>query len=232
MRHETIEDYEGVGLYERLDRGPRLDDEFRYGVYQRVGMGASSVPGMDQLLASLLDTEEKSGLVAVKNDKKQYAVQGLELLTFQRTSAPGADPMVGQASYVLGTVGSPWVKQFVLQGFMVMVATATVPSGNVAVMVTSNPETIATYATQQGGFAMVDGPAELAVAATNFKASQQQPPTCPGGQAWAPALNQCVPIPGGVENQAAAAKTGTPNWLILGGVALAVVAVGALVLKS
>jgi hypothetical protein len=41
-----------------------------------------------------------------------------------------------------------------------------------------------------------------------------------------------VPIPGGVENQAAAAKTGTPNWLILGGVALAVVAVGALVLKS
>lgn len=26
-------------------------------------------------------------------------------------------------------------------------------------------------------------------------------PSCPGGQSWAPALNKCVPIPGGVDDQ-------------------------------
>lgn len=235
MRYETIEDYEGVGVYQRTDRGKFVSDEYRLGVYSRTGVGA--VPGMNELLGALLDTEQKSGLVLVRYDKKPYAIQGLELLTFQRSSAPGADPMVGQASYVMGTTGSPWVKQFVAQGFMVMVATASVPGGNVQVMVTSNPETIATYATTQGGYAIVDGPPELAVAAANFVAQQKQASTvCPAGYVLTQkkGVDTCVPIPGGVEDDktAAAASAETPSWLIIGGVAVAVLAVGAIVLKA
>jgi hypothetical protein len=191
---------------------------------------------MNELLAPLLATEEKSGIVLVAYDKKPMAIQALSMLHFQQTSAQGADPVQGQASYVIGSGPSGWVGVFTSQGYMVMVSRASVPTGNVQAMMTKNPQTIANYATEEGGYVIVDGPADLASRAMQIKIAGQTPPACPGGQAWAPAQNACVPIPGGVENGAAkngaaAAATKAPSWLVPVAVAAGVLVVGALVLK-
>jgi hypothetical protein len=251
MKHATIEDYEGVGVYERFGpRGP-ADDAFTYGVYTRLrrgparnlpapdaesaafgvyaSVGQTSLPGEAELLGTLLDTEERSGLVAVKNDKRAYAVQALEVLHFQQTSAQGVDPIVGQASYILGSGSQQWVTSLTSQGWMVMIATASVPSGAIQVIATKDPKTIAYYATAAQGYAMVDGPAELAVAAQNYKLAS----SCPAGTSFDSATGQCKSLAqGGSSTAAAKASAGTPEWVVPVAIGAGVLVVGYLILKK
>ncbi|GAG32528.1 unnamed protein product, partial [marine sediment metagenome] len=213
MREFTKSDFEGVDVYERTDQGPRIDDEFRWGVYHRDGLGA--VPGTEQLLAPLLDVEEKSGLVSVADDKRPMAVQALQLMVFAPDQAAATDPISGQASFVVGSTGSPWVQAYVGQGYMVMVNLASVSTGNPRLMMTKTPKTIVYYAKRGGGYAMVAGPPALAVAASQLAT---QPEACQAG--YVRKKGVCTPMvlngkgPPQTNGQPAAAAAEAPKWLV------------------
>jgi len=216
MRHFTKSDFEGVNVYERLDQGPNIEDEFRWGVYHRAGLG--QVPATDQLLAPLLDVEQKSGLVSVADDKRPMAVQALQLMVFAPDQTAQGDPITGQASFVMGSAGSPWVQSYVDQGYMVMVNLASVSTANPRMMMTRSPETIAHYAKQGGGYAMVAGPSALA----NQAAQLASPPPTPA-----------LPPPNGVPAPVATpAAAEAPKWLLPAALAAGVLVVGMIAFKK
>lgn len=225
---ETIQDYEGVGVYERTDQGPRVSEEVRWGIYSASGMG--QMPGTEELMAPLLQTDEQSGLVVIAYDKQALAVQTLEMMSFQPDASAVADPIQGQASFIVVGGGSSWVRDYVAQGYMVMINLASVSTASPRMMMTRDPRTIAQFATRGGGYAMVKGPSELAIQAAAFAAPPAPAPTCPPGTAWAPAQQQCVPYPPGAQDQppAAAARAAAPKWLLPVAIGAGVFGLGAL----
>jgi hypothetical protein len=231
-KHETIADYEGVGVYERLPAARPVAEEYRWGVYAPTGIGV--VPGEDELLSALTITDEVGGLVAIRHDKQAAAVQTLDMTHFapDRTDV---DPLTGQASFVVVSAGGRWVDSYVSAGYMVMVNLSSVATMNPRIMMTRSAETISQYATRAAGYAMVKGPPALAEAALRLKQGGSTVPggPCPAGSARPNTWSPCAPLPptpGGTSSlQPAQAKA--PSWLLPLAIGAAVVTVGAFVLK-
>jgi hypothetical protein len=226
MSNHWIEDDEGHGVYERVDGQTAMRDVMLAGIYEPVGQ----VPELSSLLAPLLDTEEKSGLVAVKDTVRPAAVAALETMKFVQVSAQGVDPIEGNATYVLGEFGgSGWVTGMVNQGYMVMVQLASVNTGSPILAATKAPVTIVQRCQRNKGWAMVAGPAQLAIDAMAI-AMGQVAPACPAGTIWNPQSVSCVPaqLPppngGGEQVQPVPAEEKkTPSWVLpvaIGGGAL------------
>lgn len=226
-KHETVADYEGVGVYEHVAPGARLAEEYVWGVYAPSGIGTTA--GADELLSALTVTEDEGGLVAIREDKRALAVQTLDMMYFQRDSE-SADPMTGQASFVIVAAGGNWVGGYVDAGYMIMVNLSSVATMNPRIMMTREPKTIAQYATREGGYAMVTGPSELAVAALQIKQAQAPPVPgrCPEGT-YGP---RCLPVSTAPAQQSPVLQAKAPSWLLPVAIGAAVITAGALLLKG
>ena len=221
---ESIAEYEGVGVYDRLGAARPVAEEYQWGVYAKTGVGV--VPGEDELLSALTVTDEEGGLVVIRHDKQAVAVQTLDMMHFAPDRLD-VDPLVGQASFVLVSAGGNWVDGYVSAGYMVMVNLSSVATMSPRIMMTRSAETISQYATRSGGFAMVKGPPELAQEALRLKQATAAPP-CPEG--YTRSAQGCVPT-APAPQPALQAATKAPSWLLPLAIGAAVVTVGAFVLK-
>jgi Sec-independent protein translocase protein TatA len=180
MNKRWIEDDEGYGIYERIDGNTPMRDVMLAGIYEPVGQ----VPELSTLLAPLLDVEERSGLVAVKDAVRGTAVAALEMMSFTPSTTGTADPIEGSASFLVGQMGgSGWVTSMSGSGYMVLVNLESVQTGSPQLAATKSAVTIVDRCKRGKGWAMLSGPAQLAIDAMNL-ATLQVTPSCPAGTIW------------------------------------------------
>lgn len=173
--------------------------------YHATGQTPSLLPNL------AVETHQPSGLRAVSQSARPTVIAALQS---QGSYTPG--PTSGQdltgAWKVSPSIGDKWVDRAVTDGYMVLVRTDQLAQGTMPVIMTQSPQTIANKATAKGGYVMLAGPGDLAVAAVKLRMH-----SCPGGQAWSPAQNKCVDIPGGVVDDdkppaTAKARSGWSAW--------------------
>lgn len=165
---------EGYGVYERTDRHTPMRDVMLAGIYEPVG----AVPELATLLAPLEATAELNGLVVVRTEYRQAAIAALETMKFVQASAAGADPIEGNATYVLGGFGgSGWVTSMISAGLVVMVQSQSVQTGSVLLAATKNPYIVAQRCKPGAGWAVLGGSdAIVAQAAEKLKPITIGPP--------------------------------------------------------
>ncbi len=212
-----------------------------YKIVRRDGVfGDSSLPGMPPIV----NVDVIGGLQVITPTEKPAVVGALQLLSTNQTSPVGVDPLMGDLSYVLFSVGSTWLKDLVDQGLVVLVSYPI--SATPKMIGTKTPAIITQYATPAGGYAIVDGPTSVITAATGAKLTVDPEPSgaCPSGYVLNLDTNQCEPPeqgavvygPDGQPVTTAVVQsqpTTTPTWVwpvLIGGVAL--VLVGAAVVNK
>jgi len=210
---------EGYGVYERTDRHTPMRDVMLAGIYEPVG----AVPELGTLLAPLNATVELNGIVVVATEYRQAAIAALESMKFVLSSAATADPIEGNATYVLGGFGgSGWVTSMISAGLVVMVQSQSVQTGSVRLAATKNPYIVAQLCKPGAGWAVLGGSdAIVAQAAGTLKPITIGPP---GGckppyvlQGDMCVLPQTAPVP------APAEENKLPAWVLpvaIGGGAL------------
>ena len=196
--------------------------------------GDLSLPGMP----SVVDVTIRNGIQVIADEQKPVVIGALQILSPNQTSSAGADPIIGDLYYVAFSVGSTWLNDLVKQGLVVLVS---YPITSTPKMIgTKLPAVISQYATAAGGYAIVDGPADLISAATGTAAPVTPKPTvdpatiCPSGYILA-SDGRCEPGPGVLGEKVPAQTTAviqqqptsTPGWVwpvLIGGAAVVLVA--------
>ena len=214
---------EGYGVYERTDRHTPMRDVMLAGIYEPVG----AVPELGTLLAPLNATVELNGLVVVATEYRQAAVAALETMKFVQSSAAGADPIEGNATYVLGGFGgSGMITSMISSGYVVMVQSQSVQTGSVRLAGTKNPALVAQLCKPGAGWAVLGG-SDAIVAEAGRLAQTPVAPTCPACTTWSTVQNACVaPVNGGGKQAPAPApapEKKLPEWVLpvaIGGGAL------------
>lgn len=200
-----------------------LHDYQGHGVYSHDAYGNLPMPGlpsMPNLTALQTGVEEINGLAHVPLQQKQLARQVLQAMVFTPTEEPEIGGVSGEANFVIGNTGSPWVQGLVQQGLVVMIDRESIPTSVVDVMATDQPATVALFAgmpNRIGGsnWVIVDGPDAVIRAAEQVHAGQAPsappmlpelppgimptaPPCGPGQQE---VYGLCWPLPGGAAPQ-------------------------------
>lgn len=211
---------EGYGVYERTDRHTPMRDVMLAGIYEPVGV----VPELSTLLAPLEATAELNGLVVVRTEYRQAAIAALETMKFVQSSAAGADPIEGNATYVLGSFGgSGWVTSMISAGLVVMVQSQSVQTGSVRLAATKNPSLVAQLCKPGAGWAVLGGSDAIVAEAAELvkpKYTIGPPGGCPEGYVLKGDLcqpEQQAPAP------APAPEKRLPEWVLpvaIGGGAL------------
>jgi hypothetical protein len=219
MTRQWVEDEEGYGVYERTDKNTPMRDVMLAGIYEPIG----AVPELSTLLAPLAATAELNGLVVVRTEYRQPAIAALESIKFTLSSAASADPIEGDATYVLGGFGgSGWVTSMIGAGLVVMVLMQSVQTGVVHLAATKNPGIVAQLCAIGKGWSVLGG-SDAVVAEASKIAQTPAVPTCPAGTTWSSMQNACVaPINGG-EKPAPAEDKKLAAWVLpvaIGGGAL------------
>jgi hypothetical protein len=157
----------GYGDYRRIRPGDEMQEALTWGVYRPL----THAHGLSGLLDPLLDTEESTGLVAVRQEAVAPAIKVLESMSFTEDKrAPEAVEIVGTASFVLGpsALQGTWVRSYADLGYMVLVEESSVSTGTPRVAMTKQPGVIAELCVRAGGWVMLTGPVNLAIAAQDI----------------------------------------------------------------
>jgi len=169
-----------------------------YGVYEddRLGRG---VFGQLPDLSTLQQFEDVRGLAHVPFAAKMAAKAALEMMVLTREPAPELGGVSGQASFILGSLGTPWVTQLVGQGMVVMIERASIASGTPKVLASALPPSVVMFAgTPNPRYVIVDAHPIALAAAEAFKAGAPPPVVLPGQLPQPPIVLQQGACPQGM----------------------------------
>jgi hypothetical protein len=217
----------GYGDYRRIRAGDEMQEALSWGVYRPM----THAHGLSGLLDPLLDTEDSTGLVAVKQEAVAPSIQVLESMSFTEDKmSPLAIEVVGTASFVLGpdAFQGSWVRSYADRGYIVMVEEASVSTGIVRVAMTKHPGVIAVLCVRAGGWVILTGPIALVIAAQALLGQHPAPGTPTPAEAcvvqggmWDGEASRCVMPPG---PEASPPPAGKSSWIlpvaVIGGVVL------------
>jgi hypothetical protein len=238
-------DYEGYGVYSGYGATESLQyDMSGPGVAGYLGMGAISIPGLDniQLVA------ESGGLQVLSPQAEPVVIAGLNLMNIQVLGAPpGILPTqlptyTASAAINIGTLGFQWGAEYVAKGYAVTAAIASLksPTGTVDLIITNSPQKLAEVARATGGSALpagpnvlVGAPAELVQAA---QALLSAPPPQPCGPDMVMTPSGCKPHGKGLENGngkevVEPEKDKVPDWVVPVSIGVAILATTAFVMS-
>ncbi len=187
--------------YEKVDRGAIFGE---YSPYEKVGQasmrgmggGPFDVPG----LPSVIDTVYEGPVRYIGINAKLPVTTLLEYMSLSQDTPDGSDPLTGHAMVVAFSTGQAWVSYLVSLGYVVMVQWPIDPTKTIAVIASKTPATIAQYATDAGGYMVVDGPQDLIVAAGGIAQGTTTP------------VPVVTPAPG--QSTAVTVTSGTPGWVL------------------
>lgn len=153
--------------------------------YEYAGVSGLGQLPTNPLIALQTGSEEINGLAHVPTAAKPAVKAALEQLVFSKTVSPEIGGESGTAAYILGQPGSAWVSELVGKGYVVMIDRQTVPSGNIDVLATDQPASVALFAGRPnvvGGAEWVVVDADpYALSAAEAVAAGKTPPPPPGG---------------------------------------------------
>lgn len=212
--------YEGYGVYEFNVPGH---------LYTPPG-GMGQIPGLPNMpaLPSSADAiTTQGGLQVVKAEFREAAIGALNQTVLKPDQADiNASLITGQASIVLGSVGSGWASDYLAKGYAILAEIATIDGGTPNMLLTKNANAITANAGVGAGYVVVAGPGALLGAAMG-----PGPSPAPGTEPVPGPLPGPLPAPspsnGGAVVTAPAATT-TPTWVwpaVIGVGALAAIAV-------
>ena len=248
MHRLTDQDWQGHDNYERVAGGQRMEHGVNYekvdrgsifgeySPYEQVGRvsthGMGGGPFDVPQLPSVIDVLYEGPVRYVGITHKQPVINLLEYLSFTPDSPQGSDPLNGHAVVVAFSLGQHWVTDLVADGYVVMIKWPVDPMQMVSVIASKTPSVIAHYATDAGGYMIVDGPQALIVSAggTAQAAQQGQPGVTPGatpGATPGTTTNGAGPLPG---TSVVVSSSGMPGWVLP--VVIGVGALGILALVS
>jgi hypothetical protein len=169
-----------------------------YGVYERDRLRSGAFGQLPDL-SSLQQFEDVRGLAHVPTAAKLAAKAALEMMVLSRDPAPELGGVSGQASFILGQLGTPWVTQLVGQGMVVMIERASIASGTPKVLASALPPSVVMFAgTPNPRYVIVDAHPVALAAAEAFKAGTAPPATPPGQLPQPPVILQQGGCPTGM----------------------------------
>lgn len=209
----TSNAYEGYGIYEFNVPGHWYTPSQAMSQFP-------SLPGLPSLPSPAEAMASEGGIQVLKSQYRDMAVKLLDQMTFKSDGPESAPVVTGQATIILGTLGSGWASSYLAKGYAILAEISTIESGAPQILMTKNASDIAGNAVMGGKFVVVASPPALLAAAQTLLA--KPPPKPPNGIVVPPP----IPPPNGTQVQAKTAPT--PAWMwpaIVGVGALALVAV-------
>ncbi len=205
--------YEGYGVF-----------EFNVpGHWYTPNKGMSQFPGIPTGMPTVEEAvTTQGGIQVVKGEYRDTAIGLLDQtsFTFDDPTHLNAPVVTGQASVILGTIGSGWASEYLSKGYAIMAEIATIEGGAPTIMMTKNAADIAGNAAIGGQYVVVAAPGALLGAAQTLASGPLPSPGAPQPtEPPAPALPPSAPA------EPAKAAAGAPPWLLP-----AAIGVGALAL--
>ena len=227
MHHLSDSDWQGHDNYERVSGKQRSEHGMNYehvgrgnvfeeySPYDRVGVpsmrGMGGGPFDIPSIPSVIDVLYEGPVRYIGITHKLPVITALEYLSLSQDTPDGSDPLTGHAMAVAFSTGQAWVSYLVSLGYVVMVGWPLDPTKTIPVIASKTPATIAQYATDAGGYMVVDGPQALVVQAGALAAQQggqvaPPPGTAPG------TMPGTSPFPGA--STAVTVTSGMPGWVL------------------
>lgn len=208
--------YEGFGVYE-------------FGVpghWYTPQQGMAQFPGMPTGMPSAEEAiTTEGGIQVIKGEYRDMSVGMLDQTTFNFDGPDQNAPMVtGQASVILGTIGSGWASDYLAKGYAIMADIATIQGGTPTIMMSKVAADIAANAGAGGRYVVIAAPGPLLGSAQVLAAG-------PLPSTQGPGLPPPAPAPGNGEAPAQAGAA-TPAWMWPAVIGVGALAIWAVVVAS